>query len=207
MPEIVAAYDRRAETANQNLKQMGLAPTRFEALALAVEYREAGELYREVLTTTIGDARGSAFMWSNDDTITFRAPASRFEEWKPVFDAIRASRQVNPQWAAAVAKASGARVHAALETQRYIAEVASQIVENRRRTHAEMRHEQWLFISGKDEYTNPFNGQTELDTSAYRYRWVNNQGEVFYTDENSFDPNDAEEYKTREWKRTAVRQR
>ena len=80
-------------------------------------------------------------------------------------------------------------------------------VENRRRTHAEIRHEQWLFISGQEEYTNPFNGQAERDTSYYEYRWVNNQGDVVYTDENSFDPNTIEEYKTREWKRTPIRKR
>ena len=83
LPEVAAAYARRAELINQNLQKMGLAPTRFEALALVVEYREAGEHFREVLSTTIADARGGAFMWSNDDTIAFRAPVSRFEEWKP----------------------------------------------------------------------------------------------------------------------------
>jgi hypothetical protein len=207
MTEISAAYARRAEPINQNLRKLGLAPTRFEALALVVEYREAGEHFREVLSTTIADARGGAFMWSNDDTIAFRAPVSRFEEWKPALDTIRASRQPNPQWVAAVTKASGERAKAALETQRYIANVANQIVENRRRTHAEIRHEQWLFISGQEEYTNPFNGQPERDTSYYSYRWVSNQGDVIYTDENSFDPNAIEEYKTREWKRTPIRKR
>jgi hypothetical protein len=207
MPEVVTAYARQAELINQNLRKLGLAPTRFEALALVVEYCEAGEHFREVLSTTIADARGGAFMWSNDDTIAFRAPAARFEEWKPALDTIRASRQPNPQWVAAVTKASGERAKAAFETQRYIANVANQIVENRRRTHAEIRHEQWLFISGQEEYTNPFNGQTERDTSYYSYRWVNNQGDVIYTDENSFDPNTIEEYKTREWKRTPIRKR
>ncbi|MDO8943887.1 MAG: hypothetical protein Q7U75_11935, partial [Desulfobacterales bacterium] len=86
MPEVAAAYARRAGPINQNLQKMGLAPTRFEALALAVEYREAGEHFREVLSTTIADARGGAFMWSNDDTIAFRAPASRFDDWKPAMD-------------------------------------------------------------------------------------------------------------------------
>jgi len=207
LPEVAAAYARRAELINQNLQKLGLAPTRFEALALVIEYREAGEHFREVLSTTIADARGGAFMWSNDDTIAFRAPASRFVDWKPALDTIRASRQPNPQWVAAVTKASGERAKAALETQRYIANVSNQIVENRRRTHAEIRHEQWLFISGQEEYTNPFNGQAERDTSYYGYRWVNNQGDVVYTDENSFDPNTIEEYKTREWKRTPIRAR
>jgi hypothetical protein len=207
MHEVVAAYTRRAEQINQHLRRMGLAPTRFEAVGLMVEYREGGELFREVLMATIADARGGAYMWSNDDTIAFRAPSAGFETWKPVLDTIRMSRQMNPQWVAAVARASGERAKAALETQRYIANVANQIVENRRRTHAEMRHEQWLFISGQEEYTNPFTGQTDIDTSYYPHRWMNNQGDVIYADENSFDPNEMEEYKTREWKRSSIRER
>jgi hypothetical protein len=207
MPEVAAAYARKAELMNPELQRLGVAPTRFECLAIVVEYREAGERFREVLMTTIADARGSAFMWSNDDTITFRAPAARFEALKPIFDAVRSSRRMNPQWEAAVDKASGARAAAALETQRYIADVAGQIVENRRKTHADIRHENWLFISGREEYTNPFNGQTERDTSHYRYRWVNNQGDIIYSDENGFDPNRVEEYNTREWKRSPVRPR
>ena len=114
---------------------------------------------------------------------------------------------MNPQWVAAVTRAMGERAKGALETQRYINKVANEIVENRRRTHAEIRHEQYLFITGQEEYTNPFNGQAERDTSEYRYRWVNNQGDYFYTDENSFDPNKHEEYNTREWKRTPARKR
>jgi hypothetical protein len=207
LPEIAQAYARQAEAVNLNLSRMGLAPTRFEALAMAVEYREGGERFREVLYTTIADARGGAFMWSNDDTLQARAPAAEFDTWKPVLDGIRASRRVNPEWAAAVAKASGERAQSALETQRYIANVANQIVENRRRTHAGIRHENWLLLTGQEEYTNPFNGQTETDTSKYRYRWSNTQGDILYTDENGFDPNRVEEYNTREWKRTPVRPR
>ena len=146
-------------------------------------------------------------MWSNEDTVVFRAPVAEFDAWKPVLDLIRSSREMNPQWVAAVNKAVGERTKNALETQRYINKVANEIVENRRRTHAEIRHEQWLFISGQEEYKNPFTGKTELGTSDYRYRWVNNQGDILYTDENSFDPNKYEEYKTREWKRSPVRPR
>lgn len=44
----------------------------------------------------------------------------------------------------------------------------------------------------------------ERGTSAYPYRWENNQGEVLYTDQNGFDPNRIEQYNTKEWKRSQV---
>ena len=70
------------------------------------------------------------------------------------------------------------------------------------RAAAENRHEQWLFISGQEEYKNPFTGAIERGTSEYRYRWENNRGEILYTDENGFDPNRTEEFNTKEWKRS-----
>jgi hypothetical protein len=90
----------------------------------------------------------------------------------------------------------------ALETQQYINRVANEIVENRRRTNAEIRHENWLFLTGREEYKNPFTGAVERGTSEYRYRWQNNQGEVLYCDENAFDLNRNEEFNTKEWKRS-----
>jgi hypothetical protein len=204
MNEVSTAFARQAEQVNNNLRQMGLAPMRFESLAMVVEYTEGGERYRESLMTTIADNRAGAFQWSNENTIMFRAPAAAFDSWKPILDMIQTSRQANPNWLAAVAKAAGQRAKGALETQQYINRVANEIVDNRRRTNAEIRHEQWLFISGQEEYKNPFTGEIERGTSAYRYRWTNNQGEVLYVDENSYDPNRYEEYNTREWKRSEV---
>ncbi|MDI6756355.1 MAG: hypothetical protein QME78_18450 [Thermodesulfobacteriota bacterium] len=80
-------------------------------------------------------------------------------------------------------------------------------MENRRRTHAEIRYENYLFISGQDKYVNPYSGKVELDTSAYRHRWINNHGDILYTDENSHNPNEYEKRPNYEWKRTPARPR
>jgi hypothetical protein len=204
MNEVSAAFAKQAEQINMNLQKIGIAPMRFESLAMLVEYTEGGQRYRESIRTTIADNRAGAFQWSNENTVMFRAPAADFDLWKPVLDMIQSSREVNPQWLASVEKAAGQRARAALDTQQYINKVANEILDNRRRTHAEIRHEQWLFISGQEEYKNPFTGQIERGTSAYRYRWENNQGEILYNDENGFDPNRYEEYNTKEWKRSEV---
>jgi hypothetical protein len=204
MGEVTMAFTQQAQAVNQSLRQMGIAPICFESLAMVVEYTEGGQRFRETAMTTMADNRHGAFQWSNENTILARAPADAFDSWKPILDMIQVSLRPNPEWLAAVAAASGERAKKALETQQYINRVANEIVENRRRTHAEIRHEQWLFITGREEYKNPFTGEIERGTSAYRYRWENNQGEVLYADENGFDPNRYEEYNTREWKRSEV---
>ena len=202
--EVTRAFERQAQAVNAELRKMGLRPITIESLGLVVEYTENGRRYRESLMTSIADNRGGAFQWSNENTILFRAPASRFASWKPLLDMIQSSRQANPRWLASVAHHAGKRAKAALETQAYMNRVLTEIAENRSRTQAEIRHDQWLFISGQEEYKNPFTGEVERGTSAYRYRWQNNQGDVLYVDENGFDPNTSEEYNTRQWKRSEV---
>lgn len=204
LTEVAQAFQQRAQAVNASLRQMGIRPMQFESLALVVEYDEGGRRFRETAMTTIADNRHGAFQWSNENTVLFRAPAAEFAKWKPVLDLIRTSEQPNPQWLAQVARASGERARLALETQHYINRVGLEIVENRRRTNAEIRHEQWLFISGQEEYRNPFTGEVERGTSEYGHRWVNNRGDILYTDDNSYDPNRTEEYNTREWKRSEV---
>ena len=114
---------------------------------------------------------------------------------------------MNPIWVAAVTKAVGERGHAAWKTQQYTNKVLREIGEQRSKAEAENRYEKWLFITGQDEYKNPFTGKAELGTNAYRYRWVCEDGRILYTNENSLDPNNTEEYKTRTWKRSPVQPR
>ena len=204
MPEVLEAYEKTNQQLNQGMVQMGLRPNAYDALALLVEYAEHGQRFREAMITVLVDARASAFSWSNERTIMMRAPVAEYDLWKPVLDVIRASDHMNPAWVAAVNRQVAVRTKMVQDTDRYINRVANEIVENRRKTHAESRHEQWLFISGREEYKNPFTGEIERDSSSFRHRWVNNQGDVILTDHNDFDPNQTEEYKTREWKPSAV---
>jgi len=207
MPEIVEAYKKANQTINQALTQMGKRPNGYAAAAIVVEYTENACLFREALTTVIVDTRASTFAWNNERTVMLRAPATEFERWKSVLDSIRTSDHMNPDWVTAVNRNVATRTKNVRETDNYLNRVANEIVENRRKTNAEIRHENWLFITGQDEYKNPFTGEIERDSAEYRHRWVNNQGDVILTDQNDFDPNTIEEYKTREWKPSPVRDR
>lgn len=207
MREMVEAIYRANQGVNLQLQQMGLQPNRYDGFAMLVEYTEGGERFREVLRTTLTDARATGFMWSNELTVHFRAPMGEFEIWKPALDVIYNSVEFNPQWLAALTRAIDQRAKTAIETQRYINRVASEIVEHRRRTHAEIRYENYLFITGQEEYVNPFTKKVELDTSAYQYRWMSNHGDILYTDENTYDPNQYEKRPNYEWKKTPIRPR
>jgi hypothetical protein len=207
MREMVDAVRQANQAVNQALRQAGLKPNAYDGMAMLVEYAEDGQRYREVLRTIITDARASAFMWTNEHTVHFRAPAAEFEIWKPALDVIFNSVEINPEWFARVTRAMDQRGRMALDTQRYINKVSNEIVENRRRVNAEIRYENYLFLSGQDEYVNPFTKKVELDTSAYRHRWMNNHGDILYTDENAYNPNEHEKRPNYEWKASPSRPR
>jgi hypothetical protein len=107
---------QQTQQINMVLRQRGLSPMRLESLSMLVEYSEEGQRYREQVQTTIADSRGSAFMWSNDNTLMLRAPAADFDRWLPVLDKIRNSRQFNPQWVAAVESANHAHTQQATQS-------------------------------------------------------------------------------------------
>lgn len=207
LKEVVAAYETHTAGINHQLAAINLPPIRFGAAGRVVEYTENGTRYREAMITSIIDARGSAFQWSNADSVVFRAPVEEFAAYKPILDTIRGSVQMSPEWVAAVGRAMGERAKSAWDTQQYINKVNNEILENRRKTHAEIRHENWLLLTGREEYTNPFTGKAEQDTRDYNNRWTNERGEYIYTNDDRFDPNTTEPYNLHQWKRTPVRPR
>ena len=94
-----------------------------------------------------------------------------------------------------------------LETQRYIQSVDQQIVEHRNKTNAEIRYEDYLMLTGQEDYVNPYTKEVERDTSEYKYRWATEQGDMLYTNEYGFDPNKQRDLNHQEWKLTPVRPR
>lgn len=206
-PEILQAYQHSFQQTNQMLANLGKRPAQFDVLGLTVEYSDNGVRYREGLFTAIVDMRSGAFMWYNDHTYSARAPAAEAEQWQPVLETIRTSMRLNPDWVKAVTQAMGERAQMALETQRYINKVSQEIYENRARTNAKINYENYLLISGQDEYVNPYTQEVERDTSSYKRRWVNANGDYLYTDEDAFNPNQERALNQVEWKLTPVRPR
>ena len=137
MNEVTVAFASQAEMINRNLRQLNVAPMRFDALAMLVEYSEGGQRYREGMLTAIVDNRGAAFQWSNENTIMFRAPAAEFEFWKPILDMIQTSREMNSQWLAFVEKTMGAAGEGDAGNTRNISTAwLGNILESRRRANA-----------------------------------------------------------------------
>jgi len=207
LPELAQTLARNDAPTAARLQQLGLPPNQYDAAQLVVDYCEEEVCFRELLATGLTDMRGSAAMWTNTRTLSLRAPVEEAAAWQALLLTLYRSVEMDPRWVQARDRAVAQRGQAALATQRHVARVAQEIVDHRAATHAEIRHEDYLMLSGQEEYRNPFTGRTEQDTSSWAHRWTSAQGEIIYTDENSFDPNKIEGLDREEWRRSPVRPR
>lgn len=207
MPELGEVFRKIYKAADESQQAMGFPPFGYDGGGILVEYTEGQRPYREVLSVCLVDMRASGAMWSNQYTLAMRAPANETLTWKPVFDIIRQSMKLNPEWFARAYQADAERARLAQETMRYIQNIDREIYAHRAKTNAEIRHESYLWLNAQNEYVNPFNGQTEQDTDQFKYRWTTEQGDMIYTDRADFNPNTTRPYNDRTWKLTPVRQR
>ena len=180
---------------------------RFDAAMLTVTYDEGGVHYKEQMAAVIELIEGPTGWWTNHDTLMVRAPAAEFERMRPLFSAIQESIEGNPQWVAAENRGAAQRAHNALDTQRQLQEQQHQIVENRRKANAEIRHEHWLDITGQEEYVNPHTGKVELESNQWKNRWQSSNGDVVLSNDPNYDPNFDPSAAHTDYKRSGVRPR
>jgi hypothetical protein len=208
LPELVRVYREACGDTNTMLTQIGgpQAAMSFDAAGALVEYVEDGVRYRELLVTVVVDMP-AAFIWGNKDTLTFRAPATEFERWRPVLDIMRYSVQLNPQWVMAEAGGQRERCNIVLETQREVHRISREIADNQRRTNEEINYENYLVLTGQEDFVNPYTNEVERDTNEYQYRWVTPDGQYYFTNREDDDPNLHMPFNHDDFKRTPVRPR
>ena len=202
LPKLVAAVARAAAPLNSQLAQAGVRPMTFHAGFMIFEYTEGGARYRELLYTVLIDARASMAAWSNDFTTLMRAPAGEADAWKPVLDIVSNSVQFNPQWVAGEMKGQGQRADTARKVLEDMNRIDREIVAHRDRTRKEIQTDQYLTLTGKNDYKNPFTGKVECDTSDWKMRWVNSSGEYIYSNDTLYDPTRDPEERRKDWKLT-----
>jgi hypothetical protein len=207
LPELAQILSEMSKGVNASMVQLGKAPMTFTAGVVVFDYQEGGRRYREAAATALCDFRAAAAIWSNQFTFHMRAPADEADEWKPVLDIIRQSLRIDPQWLAAYVKAVGQRGQEAAEVFRMLARIDQEILERRSKSRSDIQHENYLLLTGQEEYVNPFTKETERDTSDYRQRWTNPAGDRIYSNIETFDPNKDPDLNRLEWKLTPVHPR
>lgn len=175
---------------NQLLTQIGLGHMAFQCDAAGgvFEYSESGLLFREVILTGIVDMR-AAMTWKNTRSLAFRAPAAQFDNWRPVMDIMRQSIRFNPQWVLSEMKGQRERADIVMKVYDEIRRIDREIVRKTTINREEIMNDNYLVLTGQEEYVNPHTNEIEMDTDAYRYRWKTNGGDIYYTNNEDENPN------------------
>ena len=184
------SLDQSLAYLNTLLAQSGLQQMTFQsdAAGAVVEYTENGIRFREVMMAGIIDMR-AALTWKNTRTLSFRAPVELFHHWKPVMDIMRFSVKFNPNWVLQEAKGQRERAEIVLKVYERIQQIDREIARKSSVNRGEIMNDNFLVLTGQEEYVNPHTGEVETDTDAFRERWKTPQGDIYYTNAEDEDPN------------------
>jgi hypothetical protein len=191
---------------NKMLSQIGLQAMTFtsDAAGAIFEYTEGGTYYREIIITGIINMP-AALTWKNTRTLSFRAPVAQFEQWSPVMDIIRFSIRFNPAWILKESEGQRERADIVKKVHDEIRRIDQEIVRKTAINREEIMNDNFLVLTEQEEYVNPHTGEVELDTDAYKYRWVTDGGDVYYTNNEDENPNTF--LQRTDYKLTPVRKR
>jgi hypothetical protein len=128
-------------------------------------------------------------MWKNRETMLIRAPEGHLAVWEAILNVIQNSGRWNLKWVADEVNNQRRRAGQIIATQQEIQAVEKVINDNRINTYTEINKDMYLTLTGQDEFTNPFSGQPEIDTNAWDRRWLDETGNVIYTNDANYNPN------------------
>ncbi len=94
-----------------------------------------------------------------------------------------------------------------LNTQKTIQQLDNEIVAHRQKVNAEIRHDGYLTLTGQEDYTNPYTGETEIRPDGWKHHWQNASGEVIVTNDADYDPNLDVRVNRTDFKKSKVRPR
>jgi hypothetical protein len=190
LPGEIQAMDQGLAFTNHLLAQIGLQSVSYksDAAGAVFEYIEAGISYREIMVAGIINMP-AALTWKNTRTLAFRAPKDQFERWRPVMDVMRFSVRFNPAWI--LKECEGQRERADIVTKVYeeIRRIDHEMLRKTAVNREEIMNDNFLVLTEQEEFVNPHTGEVEVDTDAFRFRWISPGGDIYYTNREEENPN------------------
>jgi hypothetical protein len=206
LPWEIDALRRANEYTNRLLMQIGgqTMTIQVDAAAAVLDYTEGGVQYRQIMATGVVN-NPAAMTWNNTRTLEFRAPAAEFDQWRSVMDVMRFSVRFNPQWVLKESQNQQAQADFIMKVFNEVNRIDQEILAKTSTNREEIMNDNFLVLTGQEEYVNPHTGQTEVDTGFYKYRWKTDGGDVYYTNNEDDNPNTF--MQRTDYQRTPVRKR
>ncbi|MFZ1292022.1 MAG: hypothetical protein WAR79_18135 [Melioribacteraceae bacterium] len=202
MQKFAASYSARVK------KTMPYLTMSYDAAFLKIRYSENGKTYDEFMFTVIENwGQLGAGMWGNKETFLVRTPVGEIENWESIFGIIQNSAKLNINWLIGEIKGQAARGQILIDTQNEIQRIGREITEHKQKTNAEINNDMFLTLTQQEEYVNPYTNEIETGTNQWKHRWVNQSGDVVYSDYEDYDPNIDININRTDFKRTNIRKR
>jgi hypothetical protein len=169
-------------------------------------YSENGESYSERMITVIEDyGYNGGGLWKNRESILIRTPINQLKSWEKVFSKIQNSGIWSTKWVVGEINGQRKRSGQVALTNSEIQKLDNEIAESHRKTNSAINHDMYLTITGNADYVNPYTGKTEQDNSDYKYRWVDASGNIIYSDDANYNPNNDPGLNVSGYKKSVVK--
>lgn len=183
-------------------------PFTYDAGVMTIQYQENGKSYTEnIIAVTMDFGELGAGLWKNRFTLFGRAPVDQYARWEPVFLEIINSVKINMTWLTGEIRAQAKRGAISNDVLRRVQEMDKEIQQNTSKTYAEINNDMFLTMTEQEEYVNPYSKEVEIGSDQWNYRWVNESGDVVYSDSDDYDPNLDDILNRTDYKKTPVRKR
>ena len=202
LEKVAAKYGERVKQA------IPYSTMSYDASLIKVKYEEYVNVYEEWLVTIIENwGQLGNGMWGNKETFLVRTKIGELGDWEKVFSVIQNSVKINQQWLIGEIRGQAARGEIAANTQKEIERIGREINSHRTKTNSEIQNDMYLTLTEQEEYINPYTNEVEIGTDQWRHRWVNESGDVIYTDSEDYDPNIDVHLNRSDYKKSTVRKR
>ncbi|MFH2092949.1 MAG: hypothetical protein ABIJ31_11355 [Pseudomonadota bacterium] len=182
------ALDQGMAHMNQILNSINMQSNQSDVAGGVFEYMEDKIMYREVILSAVLNMP-AAVIWKNTRTLAFRAPAQNFNQWRATMDIIRFSIQFNLNWLIKEFQGQDQLARKAASVFKEMNRIDQEILQKSNINRNEIMNDNFLALTGQEEFVNPQTKEIETDTDAYRYRWKSPGGDMYYTNNEDDDPN------------------
>jgi len=180
--------------------------SQYSAAVADFSYTENGVGYQERAFCIIQDMGPyTAGMWKNRSTVVVRAPETTFQAWEALFREIGASVLLNTQWIQSELRGQMQRGSTMIKTMNDVNRIGQEIQKGHAETNEKINHQAYLHLTDQEDYINPHTHQVERGTNQWDHRWVDDLGNIIYTNDEEYNPNYDLELQMQGFKKSKVK--
>jgi len=186
----------------------GSNPLNYQISVVTMEYSENNIQYKEKMVSTLEYwTHTDEGRWSSLGTWYVRAEKSLFEDYVPLFAITCNSIKLNPDWLSREFQSMQTNSNLTMSISTEKEQLIDKIREQCSGIHAKITDRMFQNLRWQDNYINPFTVETERGCAKWSYRWQNQRGDVIYTNNPDYRPNEDNNLQVKGFKTCEKRQR